>query len=64
MSEKECEVPISCKICWHNRREEGFCGWEYDENEPKLPYVDTCEEFKFEPLYLIEYLKECEQKDE
>ena len=56
-------VPISCKICYHANREEGFCGWEYEEGEPKLPFIDTCEEFKFEPLFLIDYLKE-EDQDE
>lgn len=49
-------IPVKCQLCWYCQREEGFCGWEYDENEPKLPFVDNCDEFKFEVLYLIDFL--------
>ena len=51
------DIPIKCHLCYYCMKEVGFCGWEYDENEPKLPFIETCEEFKFEPLYLIDYLE-------
>lgn len=55
------KIPMKCRVCYHANREEGFCQWEYDEDEPKLPFVKNCDEFKFEILFLIDVLEELEQ---
>ena len=55
MSER---IPIKCRICYFCNREEGFCDWKHFEGEPNLPFIDLCEEFKFEPLYLVDILEE------
>ncbi len=56
--EDEFNIPISCKICWHCQREDRKCGLE-----PDSPFLESCGEFKFEPLYLIDYLKEIANHD-
>lgn len=51
------EIPMKCRICYYCNREEKFCTWKYDKNEPELPFIEACEEFKFEVLYLIDVLE-------
>ena len=51
-------IPVKCRICFFANREEGFCSYEYGKGEPKLPFLGDCEEFKFEPLFLVELLEE------
>ena len=51
------DIPVKCRICYNCNREEKYCMWEYDEGEPKLPFEEYCDEFKFEPLFLVDLLE-------
>ncbi len=50
-------IPIKCRLCRECNREDGYC-----EIEPKSGFAENCDEFTFEPLYLIDYLEELEER--
>ena len=50
-------IPIKCKICYHCSREEEKC---YFDGEQEC--IEDCEEFQFEPLYLVDFLEDLEDR--
>lgn len=47
------KIPIQCQLCSLCQREQAICSLE-----PDKPFINiACEEFKFYPPYLVDYLE-------
>ena len=56
----EDKIPMQCRVCYYCVREEKYCSWGNTKDVPKLPFTETCEELKFNVLFLIDVLEALE----